>query len=226
VCARARRCAECIACTVFAERETLPPTHPHTHITTQAHIIDIIYPIIITAIANTTTPSPRAHDACMFTPHTSHRARHSRYILADIRGDRVGWFSGDPCHDSSTGRKEVSLSDVNGGPTDESRCWNGPTLELLMRRLGTLVQMVASQVPECHRIGSRSEAMVTCYPGDVGARYARADCMTMPVVRACDTLTLSHALLKRPGNMRTRSCFHDAYPCFATPQCCHECTRM
>ena len=41
-------------------------------------------------------------------------------------------------------------------------CWDGGALQVLMRRLGTFVQMLASKVPELKGIETRSEAMVTC----------------------------------------------------------------
>eukprot|EP00041_Stephanoeca_diplocostata_P016604 m.328050 g.328050 ORF g.328050 m.328050 type:complete len:795 (+) comp20423_c0_seq1:157-2541(+) len=91
----------------------------------------------------------------------------TKYTLENIRGDKVGWFSGDPCHDTSTGRHEAPLDTETTG-----RCWHGETLGVLMQRLGTLVQMVASEVGELQGIESRSEAMVTCYPGN-GARYIK-----------------------------------------------------
>eukprot|EP00040_Diaphanoeca_grandis_P013923 m.70350 g.70350 ORF g.70350 m.70350 type:complete len:471 (-) comp24212_c1_seq2:15-1427(-) len=86
-----------------------------------------------------------------------------KYTLDRIRGDKVGWFSGDPCDDTTTGRK---ASDITG------MCWQGDSLQVLMRRIGTIVQMISSKIVELQGIGTRSEAMVTCYPGD-GARYIR-----------------------------------------------------
>lgn len=91
-----------------------------------------------------------------------------RYTLESIRGDKVGWFNGDPCHDPSSGRTEAPLGDSGA----EGRCWRGQTLQLLMKRLGTLVQLLASQIPELQGIESRSEAMVTCYPGN-GSKYIK-----------------------------------------------------
>lgn len=42
----------------------------------------------------------------------------TRYTLENIRGDKVGWFSGDPCHDTSTGREEAAID-----PETTGRCW-------------------------------------------------------------------------------------------------------
>eukprot|EP00039_Didymoeca_costata_P024582 m.10738 g.10738 ORF g.10738 m.10738 type:complete len:576 (-) comp4313_c0_seq1:47-1774(-) len=94
--------------------------------------------------------------------------KNTRYTLEDIRGDKVGWFSGDPCHDDSTGRLESNLL----GDDIEGACWDGTTLKMLMRKIGTIVQLVASQIPELQGIETRSEAMVTCYPGN-GSRYIK-----------------------------------------------------
>ena len=94
--------------------------------------------------------------------------QNKRYTLADIRGDRVGWFQGDPCRDDSTGRQAVDVpADGRGGA-----CWRGTALQTLMKRLNTLVQMLGVMVPELRGIESRSEAMVTCYPGE-GSRYVK-----------------------------------------------------
>lgn len=45
-------------------------------------------------------------------------------------------------------------------------------MQKYMRRMDTLVELLATQIPEMQTIESRSEAMVTCYPGN-GARYIK-----------------------------------------------------
>lgn len=96
--------------------------------------------------------------------------KNKKYVLDRIRGDKVGWFDGDPCHDTKSGRAEAPLTDPPG--SQEGRCWRGETLKVLMSRIGTLIQLIASQIPELQGIESRSEAMVTCYPGN-GSRYIK-----------------------------------------------------
>ena len=66
-----------------------------------------------------------------------------------IRGDHMGWFTGN----------EASL-------------WPGGTLARYLTRVDTLVAQLGPRVPELAQIGSRSKAMVACYPGG-GARYVR-----------------------------------------------------
>jgi hypothetical protein len=55
--------------------------------------------------------------------------KNTKYILEEIRGDHVGWFDGDPCHDASSGREET--------PVTEGKCWKGGSLQTFMR-YGTL----------------------------------------------------------------------------------------
>jgi hypothetical protein len=45
-------------------------------------------------------------------------------------------------------------------------------LKRFTRKMNTLVQLISAFVPELHGIDTRSEAMVTCYPGN-GTRYIR-----------------------------------------------------
>eukprot|EP00730_Choanoeca_flexa_P003302 TRINITY_DN11359_c1_g1_i1.p1 TRINITY_DN11359_c1_g1~~TRINITY_DN11359_c1_g1_i1.p1 ORF type:complete len:725 (+),score=117.91 TRINITY_DN11359_c1_g1_i1:1797-3971(+) len=99
----------------------------------------------------------------------------TKYVLEKIRGDHVGWFNQDPCYDDSTGREHVSLSEEGKDgsvPSDHPRCWQGHGLKTFTRKMNTMVQLVSAFVPELHGIDTRSEAMVTCYPGN-RARYIR-----------------------------------------------------
>ena len=66
-----------------------------------------------------------------------------------VRGDHMGWFTGN----------EPSL-------------WPGGTLTAYLTRVDTLIAQLGSRVPDLARVGSRSKAMVACYPSG-GARYVR-----------------------------------------------------
>ncbi len=60
--------------------------------------------------------------------------KNTKYKLEQVRGDKVGWFNGDPCHDPTSDRTETPLTEDALG---ESRCWLGGTLKMFMRRIGT-----------------------------------------------------------------------------------------
>ena len=71
------------------------------------------------------------------------------YTHAAVRGDMVSWFDGE-----------------------EAGCWPRGTLERYLTKLDTLIAQLGEHVPQLAAIGSRSKAMVACYPGG-GARYIR-----------------------------------------------------
>ena len=65
--------------------------------------------------------------------------QNTKYTLEKIRGDKVGWFNGDPCHDTSGGREATPLGedpDLTGAESEaaaaeaagESKCWRGTTM--------------------------------------------------------------------------------------------------
>eukprot|EP00055_Hartaetosiga_balthica_P014954 m.85288 g.85288 ORF g.85288 m.85288 type:complete len:411 (-) comp8737_c0_seq2:185-1417(-) len=111
--------------------------------------------------------------------------KNTKYVLTAVRGDKIGWFDDDPCHDTSQ-RDEVEINEPDSD--DESdfeeeqeedennekvqNCWNGNGLQKFSKKMGTIVQLMASLIPELKHITTRSKAMVTCYPGQ-GTRYVR-----------------------------------------------------
>lgn len=74
----------------------------------------------------------------------------TQYTMRDVRGDRVGWFS--------------------GAETDLGLCWS--RLPEAMKRADTLVNELGGLGGEARHVASRSKAMCTVYPGE-GARYVR-----------------------------------------------------
>ena len=74
----------------------------------------------------------------------------TQYTMRDVRGDRVGWFS--------------------GAETDLGLRWS--RLPEAMKRADTLVNELGGLGGEARHVASRSKAMCTVYPGE-GARYVR-----------------------------------------------------
>ena len=74
----------------------------------------------------------------------------TQYTMRDVRGDRVGWFS--------------------GAETDPGLRWS--RLPEAMKRADTLVNELGGLGGEARHVASRSKAMCTVYPGE-GARYVR-----------------------------------------------------
>lgn len=72
-----------------------------------------------------------------------------------MRGDNVGWFKGDPCHDGTTGRLE-----------ETSKCWPGTHMHRFQSRIDSLAQLLGTQITELQVFLCQANAVIKALTGN------------------------------------------------------------